>query len=392
MVTTVGISGAQSSKRRIGLVGCETAYPPTRGNAVHIYQLWHRLQAIGYEVHTWGEQAVPGRIEYARTEAGLARLLKNVDALYVRFPFESDFSPVSAMRLLLKRRLPMICEFNAPLYEFTRDWPPRTLWTMRHKAILYARNHILVRACVDHAICVSNVMARYVRREFGIRDVSVLCNGGDPELFNPRRRAEGRAAMGVKEDDFVVFWGGWTAMPWQGVDQVIAAARNCDGRQIRFAMAGDPAYLPNPLPKNIMLLGQLNYSDMPRAIAGADVCLCLYRDYDWCRIGFYGSSLKLFEYMASGRALIATDIGQIRQIIRDGENGFLTDGSPEDILEKIELLRRDPAKREAMGRAARQTVLQKYNWQNVARGTDSILSGLLQRPDAVRSVSRRATK
>ena len=114
-------------KGRIGLIACQTAFPPHGGPSVHVYQVWHRLQRMGYEVHAWGQQAVPGCTEHPRTEDGLRDLLRSVDLLYVRFPFEYYFTPACMARLLTNRRLPVICEFNAPLYQFTREYPEMAL-------------------------------------------------------------------------------------------------------------------------------------------------------------------------------------------------------------------------------------------------------------------------
>ena len=380
-----GIGKQISRSTRVGLISCETVYPPRGGPSVHIYQVWHRLQRMSYEVRAWGRQAVPGYREYPRTGAGLARLLDDVDLLYIRFPFDSDFGLANAARLLLRRKLPMVCEFNAPLYEFMRECPPRTLWSLRYKAKLYSRNHLLVRSCIDHAICVSTVMADYARDEFGVRDVTVLPNGGDPELFTPDLRSAGRVAMGVTDDDFVVFWGGSTAFDWQGLEQVMSAAERFADNRVRFVIAGDPAHLPRPLPSNVTVLGQLSYFDMPSFIAGADLCLCLYRDYDWCRIGFYNSPLKLFDYMACARPVVGSRMGQIAEVIRDGENGVLVDGDVQEIAEAITKLRDDPARREALGRSARESIVHHYNWQWVAEETATIIEGLLPTPKSRRA-------
>jgi glycosyltransferase involved in cell wall biosynthesis len=360
------------------LVSCETAYPPQGGPSVHVFQVWHRLQKMGFSLHAWGSQAIPGCRQYPRTASGFAELLKNVDALYIRFPFESDFSNASFPRLLLSRR-PVVCEFNAPLYEWTRECPPRTFWGLRYKAKLYGRNHLLVRGCADHGICLSHEMEAYVRREFGLGKITVLSNGGDPELFNPALRAEGRAAMGATRGDFIVFWGGVTKYYWQGLAQLIAAAERCGRPDIRFVLAGDPAYLPKPLPPNIVAIGQKSYFDVAKFMAGADVCLAVYRDYDWCPIGFYGSAMKLFDYMSSGCPVIASRLGQIREVVQDGVNGYLTDGSPDELMEKIMLLHSDPEKRERMGQAARNTILSEYNWQSVAERTAAIICDLVQK-------------
>lgn len=376
-------------KARIGALVCETSYPPRAGNSVHIYQLWHRLRRMGYEVHTWGRLCVPGLIEYPRTEQGFAELLKNVDLLYARFPFQSDFTARCAARLLSNRSVPLICEFNAPLCECALECKPWQLWSMRYKAKLYARNHLLVRACVDHGICVSKIMGDYVRRDFGLGSVTVLPNGGDPDLFDPSLRAKGRAAMGLTDDDFVVLWGGSTVFFWAGFSHMLEAAEQFHDQSIRFVIVGDRGNLPEALPANVIAVGDQSYFDMPKFVAAADACLCLYRSFDWCPIGYYGSSTKLFAYMAAGRAVIAQNMGQLAEVIQDGRNGYLTNGTRQDIADKIRRLWQDPQKRESMGRAARQTVVQSYNWQSVAERTDRVIRALLSRCGR-RSVRRRS--
>ncbi|MFO8007563.1 MAG: glycosyltransferase family 4 protein [Candidatus Brocadiia bacterium] len=364
---------------RIGMIAGQTRYPPRHGNAVHIYQLWHRLRQMGYEVHTWGEQAIPGRIQHPRTENGLTDLLRDADVLYARFPVPYDLRVPGLVRLLRHHGLPTVCEMNAPLYEFSREWPYLKPWAIRLRTRLYLRNHLWVRTCVDHTICVSTTMADYARRHFGLGDVSVIPNGGDPELFSPARRAEGRAALGMGEGEFVVFWAGWTAMPWQGLEQLFEAARQLADDGVRFVLAGDAEHLPDSRPDNVLPLGELDYFRMPALIAAADVCLCLYQRYDWCPIGFYGSPIKLFDYMACGRPVIASAMGQISELVTDGENGLLTDGDTGEVVEKIRLLRADPDLRDSIGRAGRQMVLDEHNWQNVADRTDRIVQQVLAR-------------
>jgi glycosyltransferase involved in cell wall biosynthesis len=373
----------EAPRARVGLVvACKTHYPPTNGSSVHVYQLWHRLQSMGYEVFTWGRHSVAGDREYPQTASGLADLMKDVDLLYVRFPFSSSgFSLTNMARLLLKRRLPVVCEVNGPLYQLTHEWPRWRLWTLRNWVTLHGRHHLLMRFAVDHAICTCKELEQYVRSEFGVRNVSVLPDGGDPELFRPELREEGRAAMGLQGDDFVVFWAGGTEFWWQGIGRIMEVARRFDDHSIRFVIAGDPTHLPKPLPPNVTALGLLSYFDLPRYIAGADVCLCTYEKFDWCPIGFTGSPMKLFDYMSCGRPVIASSMGQICEVVRDGQNGLLTDGAVEDIAEKIQSLRREPQARDAMGRAARETVVGHYNWQNVAERTHSILSELLHDAD-----------
>lgn len=364
-------------RARVGFVATESAYPPHGGPSVHIFQVWHRLRRMGYEIHTWGEQAIPDSLRYPRTPEGMADLLDHVDLLYWRLPVGPDW-PWTFLAAILRRRMPIVAEFNAPLEERTLEWPGWQPWAVRRKLGFCARNHLIVRSRVCHTITVSRIMADYLRRAFGVDRLTLLPNGGDPELFTPARRAEGRRALGVRDEDFVLFWGGSTVYFWQGLSQVMAAAQQLNHERVRVVIAGDKRHLPNPLPRHVIALGSVNYFDMPQYVAGSDACLCLYNNYDWCSIGFYNSPLKLFDYMASGRPSIASNMGQIAEVIRDGENGYLTDGTPADLARKIQYLWEHREARERVGRAARDTIVCRYNWETVAERTAAILEAVLR--------------
>ena len=62
---------------------------------------------------------------------------------------------------------------------------------------------------------------------------------------------------------------------------------------------------------------------------------------------FYFSPLKLYEYLAMGKAVVASAIGQVCEVIDDGINGLLTrPGDAGDLAEKLERLYRDPELRQ----------------------------------------------
>ncbi len=76
---------------------------------------------------------------------------------------------------------------------------------------------------------------------------------------------------------------------------------------------------------------------------------------------YEGSPLSLLEAMALGRAIIATDLGQRREIIRDGVSGILYQaGNAEDLRRKIVQLIENPDLCKSLGNAARHTYLERY--------------------------------
>src|SRR5204863_4456733 len=91
----------------------------------------------------------------------------------------------------------------------------------------------------------------------------------------------------------------------------------------------------------------------------------------------YASPLKLFEYMACGRAIVAPDQPNIREILADGQNAILFDPTDKGALwQAIQRLAKCRSVRERLGRAAlRDLESQDYTWHgNVLRVTAAFLA------------------
>jgi glycosyltransferase involved in cell wall biosynthesis len=122
---------------------------------------------------------------------------------------------------------------------------------------------------------------------------------------------------------------------------------------------------------------------IPEVIRAFDIAL-------QARAVAYASPLKLFEYMACGRAIVAPDQPNIREILTNGENALLFDPEkPAALWHAIQRLAADPELRERLGRAARETLdARDYTWEgNAGRVTDSVLADLNQRGIAVTDVT-----
>jgi glycosyltransferase involved in cell wall biosynthesis len=92
-------------------------------------------------------------------------------------------------------------------------------------------------------------------------------------------------------------------------------------------------------------------------------------------VDFYYSPLKLFEYMAAGRAVVASRIGQIENVLRDEHTALLYEpGDATALASSVLRLRRDGALRQRLGRNIRAHV-EEYTWaKNAARVTSCVES------------------
>jgi glycosyltransferase involved in cell wall biosynthesis len=226
---------------------------------------------------------------------------------------------------------------------------------------------------VDAGIGVSDVLKKYIQDVLHIQKAYYIPNGADPQLFEESRIEP--TALAQLTHRFKVFWTGNASTPWQGIDIILELAKKMltiDPDILFVLIAGDSRW-DFPVLQNLLVLREVPYEAVPHYLASADLCLCLYKPYDWIEYGFYGSSLKLFDYMAAGKPVIASDMGQLAEVIKHDVNGVLVGQDAAGIIERIRELKRDEQKRSLLGARARQDVIDYYNWDRVAQQTEDVL-------------------
>lgn len=105
--------------------------------------------------------------------------------------------------------------------------------------------------------------------------------------------------------------------------------------------------------------GLVSRTEAARYMAAADVLVSPHANVH----RFIGSPIKLFEYMAAGKAIVASRVAQIEQVLRDGETALLVE--PENsqaMADALERLCADPELRLRLGQAARQEARERHSW------------------------------
>ena len=237
---------------------------------------------------------------------------------------------------------------------------------------------MLLAKFVDAGICVSKDMREYAVRDLKIKNSYCIPNGSDQELFSPQKREDG--IYKDKNDHFKIVWSGSSIYPWQAVDIIFHVAKNIFpmDKKIIFFLITEEKNLNRykPFPENITLIDPKKYFDLPPYIASAAAGLCLYHDQGW-NGKLYGSPLKLFDYMACGLPVIATDSGQISEVIKDRRNGILVNNDLDKIIDSILFLKNNPEKAKQIGLEARKDIENYYNWERVGEETEKILKNLI---------------
>lgn len=255
---------------------------------------------------------------------------------------------------------PALLEVNAPLVEEQRRFRSLSLVVEAEGAADRAF------AASSAMLAVSEPLASWLRARAGRpEDVHVVPNGVDSERFSPDRTPES-PAPGVVTIGFV-----GSLRPWHGVDRLVEAFGMVrgEGLPVRLMIVGDgPARaqiesMCAGLGGSAVLTGGVDPERVPGLLTSMDVCVAPYPSLR----SFYFSPLKLFEYMASGRAIVASGDGQIGELLRDGETALLVE--PGDVESLARALRRvvlDGGLRARLGRAARAKAVAEHQWSGVA--------------------------
>jgi len=349
-------------------------YPLSTGRSVHGFMLMQALKKRGHQILSCLGDGNPDCIQFERTKWGALKLARAADVLYIRIagrPIHSFLEKSTLLKLIKPFSLPVVWEVNAPVEELNATFsegPERDFLIRREN-----RNRKLLSRFVDAGIGVSEVMKEYIQNVLKIKKAYSIPNASDPFLFEPDRSK--KTALSHLDDKFIVFWMGSANTPWQGIELILEIAQKMeriDPRVIFVLVTGESLW-EFPVRANLLILKEVPYANLPHYLLSADLCLCLYKEYDWLEYGFYGSSLKLFDYMAAAKPVIASRMGQVADVIKDEVNGLLVENDSEVIIDRIQALKEDSEKRIVLGAKARADVIKYYNWDRVAEETEAVL-------------------
>jgi len=255
-------------------------------------------------------------------------------------------------------------------------------WDGTGMPALLARCEKLNLAAAARVFVVSEVERRNLER-VGVdpRKIVVNPNGVDVEKFRPNvGGTRVRQELGVRADETLVGFVG-TFGPWHGVVTLAEAITlmPADAR-VRFLLIGggtlraevERILKETATERRAILRGAVEHERVPALL---DACDVLASPHVGMADGseFFGSPTKLFEYMAMGKGIVASRLGQIAEVLRDDETALLVKpGDARQLSEAILRLANSPTLRERLGAAARREAHARYTWMhNAARILDA---------------------
>ena len=398
---------------------------------LHIYHTIRGLQRVGHEVtllallgrlvlctkdlqvfksdqlpaSQYGQLGFSGTALFKRFESGVRRLqsqlhlpylalfdsyrmaeatsinLKGFDLIHERF----NLLALGGAWASKKLGIPFVLEVNADLLEQRKfkGIPERGL---RRLFAVWA-----TQMCFNAAakiICISADLKEHIHDKWNIEDrkLAVLPCAADVDAFRPNYDSElVRRGLGLTTEPIIMWVGGF--YPWHDLDLLLRSFTLVLQRHsnARLVLVGDGQTRPSVTQKvlrdglqhAVIMTGAIAHHSMPEMLSIAEVAVVPSAPVSAGR-GGTGTPLKLFEYMAAGKAIVATALNQAVEVIQDGHNGLLVEaGDVNRFAQAILTLLSDPGKRDRLGQNARRQAVEQYSWEQYTRRLEEIYLDVL---------------
>jgi glycosyltransferase involved in cell wall biosynthesis len=236
-------------------------------------------------------------------------------------------------------------------------------------------------------VTITAALARELQERIGdVRDVHVVPDGARItttaafDWIGPRGGSSdvSPASVAGRGSALAVYAG--HLYPWKGVDVLIEALALAPS--LRARIVGGHAAEPDlgrlqARSQQLGLAGRVEFTGFqpPAAVAGSlrDADVLVLPNKATMVSARYTSPLKLFEYLAAGRPIVASDLPALREVLRDNENARLVPpDDPRALADALLALTRDAATAVRLARGAFETA-SEYSWDRRAERLDPIL-------------------
>ena len=282
--------------------------------------------------------------------------------------------------------IPYIIEYNGSEISMARSFQEEPI---ENEELLVQAERMAFRQATAITVVSELVRQQVVNAGISPNKILVNPNGADVEDYrppSPEEKRQLRAKMGWTDADVVIGFIG-TFGGWHGIEVLAAALpRLCAlGENIKFLLIGSgnlhgliaETTRAHGLSGQVALTGQIPQEEARLLMRASDIFVSPHHR-DMIDSKFFGSPTKLFEYMATGGAIVASDLEQIGQVLspalrpRDLENPNLQvkeeravlckPGDVDEFVAAVSALSRLGEVRKALGENARRAAVDQHSW------------------------------
>lgn len=266
--------------------------------------------------------------------------------------------------------VPFVLEFNGSEIWVNRNWGSPLKYeslTQKIEDLNFKMAHLIV-------VISKPLKNELVRKGIESERILVNPNGVNPDLYSPKIDGSSvRNQYGFQKNQVVLGFIG-TFGKWHGAEVLAEAFLKLLKKhpelksRIRLMMIGDGITMPEvkkkleKLVNEVVLTGTIPQALGPSHLAACDILVSPHvpnKDGS----AFFGSPTKLFEYMAMGKGIVASNLDQIGEVLEHDKTAWLVEpGSSDQLMEGIKVLIDKETKRKKLGQKAREKAVSDFSW------------------------------
>lgn len=225
---------------------------------------------------------------------------------------------------------------------------------------------------INGTVVITSQLAKaYQVNSVPIKKILVAPDGVDSKLLSiALAKTQVRQELSIPQDKRVIGYTGHL-YPWKGTHTAAQAIKTLPDNYLLYIVGGTPEdienfkkYINDNLIQNVIVVGYVAPKQVPKYLAAADILILPNTSADdMSRL--YTSPLKLFEYMAARRPIVASDLPSVREILNEQNSILVKPDDPQALAKGVAKISENKALADSLVRKAFQDV-QLYTWDKRA--------------------------
>jgi len=294
--------------------------------------------------------------------------VRNLDIsfIYERHTWR-DIAPLASK---LVSKLPYLLEVNGIISIEEQYLAPTSIWRKPYIQPLLLKRELTSFKAVDCIVAISHLLKKQLA-SYGIphRKIIVVPNGVDTEKFRPRDQKTLKMQYGINGSPILIYVG--SEIKWHGLEVILASLNRVKNEFPNFKLLVigirknktlEEILVKNKIAENVIFIGRVPHSQIPKYLAMADIALAPLKSERR-----HTTPFKILEYIASGKAIITTDVCELSKQLIKLNAAIQFNGTPQSLSEKIIEVYSNPKLKRKLEDKARQVAIKKYSWNRAAR-------------------------